>query len=50
MHPLLKPKTPSDATLSFQFWLIVVPGTGLAAAVLSVLSFAVSTPFDGWTP
>jgi len=38
------------ALLSFQFWFIVVPGTGLAAAVLSVLSFAVWPPFDGWTP
>jgi len=38
------------ALLSFQFWFIVVPGTGLAAAVLSVLSFAVSTPFDWLTP
>jgi len=35
------------ALLSFQFWIIVVPGTGLAGAILAAVSFIVELPFIG---
>ena len=40
LHPMLRPST-------LEYWLVVIPGTALAAAVLAAVSFVVELPWIG---